>query len=343
MYYLKYRSKTLSELDNVRIREQLSKILLSDSLPHAFLFAGPKGTGKTSSARIVAKILNAEVNAQKITTVDPDDSDANVRAITDGTSPDVIEMDAASHRKIDDVRELISELKFAPLTSKYKVYIIDEVHMLTKEAFNALLKSLEEPPASTIFILATTEADSLPRTITSRCVTVSFPLATEKDITGMIHRYLKGENKTLSDEVIAYIASHADGSFRDAAKILELAIMHNANKPEDIQKLLGHVWHKGDLLEIVSTKDTKAALEWIQHSQENGADFKLLIESLLKVLHKQLLSKNGIEVPGFSQYNFSTKECAVLISLLHKAYNDMKNSPIQSLPLEIAVIEFMET
>ena len=157
MYYLKYRPRTLSELDNTAVKERIEKILSSKSLPHAFLFTGPKGTGKTSTARIIAKILNAEENKNGVTTMDPSQDDTQVAAIAKSSSADVIELDAASNRKIDDIRQIVSDLRFTPMSSKYKIYIIDEVHMLTKEAFNALLKSLEEPPESKIFILATTE------------------------------------------------------------------------------------------------------------------------------------------------------------------------------------------
>lgn len=326
MYNLTYRPQTLDELDNAVVREQLKKILSAKDIPHAFLFAGPKGTGKTSSARLLAKELNGADNAQ---------------AIAKGTSADVIEMDAASNRKIDDIRDLIAELKFSPLTSKYKIYIIDEVHMLTKEAFNALLKSLEEPPESTIFILATTEADSLPKTIRSRCMIINFPEAQKTDILSMMQRIVKGEKLTVSDDVLGYIADHADGSFRDAAKILDLATMQGATSIDDVKKLLGQTWYKGNLLEIIDTDSTKDALTWIEESAKGGTRFKLLIEDLLSQLHGQLLKKNDIAVHNAAEYTFTTKEIAQLIGLLQKAYNDMKNSPIQALPLEIAVVEFM--
>lgn len=342
MYYLKYRPQNIEELDNSAVREQLTRLLNGGNIPHAFLFTGPKGTGKTSTARIVAKVLNAEENAKKIKTLKPSPEDPNVRAITKGVSPDVIEMDAASNRKIDDIRELISELKFAPLVSQYKVYIIDEVHMLTKEAFNALLKSLEEPPIRTIFILATTEADSLPKTITSRCMVINFPHASTSDIESMLDRYISAEKLKVSDDVKKYIAGHADGSFRDAAKILDLAVMQNAKTVDDVKDLLGQTWYKGDFLQILDTGTVQEALEWIQHSGKNGANFKLLIESLLRTLHIQLLKKNKIEVESDSEYTFSVKDIMRLISSLQKAYNDMKISPVQSLPLEIATVEYFQ-
>lgn len=328
MYYLKYRPQTLDDLDNVAVREQLKKVLASPTIPHAFLFAGPKGTGKTSTARILAKVLNGTENAE---------------AIAKGTSPDVIEMDAASHRKIDDIRDLISELKFSPLVSKYKVYIIDEVHMLTKEAFNALLKSLEEPPASTIFVLATTEADALPRTIASRCMMINFVTAEKKDILSMMQRISTGEKLTLAPDVLDYIADHADGSFRDAAKILDLAHMQQATSIEEVKKLLGHTWHSDDLLTLLQDGSVQHVLEWVEKSATSGTNFRLLIEDLLSQLHLQLLKKNNIEVNVATEYTFSTKEIAQLMGLLQKAHSDMKFAPIQALPFELALLGFIET
>ncbi|OGK14897.1 DNA polymerase III, subunit gamma and tau [Candidatus Roizmanbacteria bacterium RIFCSPLOWO2_02_FULL_37_19] len=341
MFYLKYRPQSIKELDSKSVRDQLIAILKASNIPHAFLFTGPKGTGKTSTARILAKVLNCEENIKKLKTLTPSLTDKNVSAITKGISPDVIEMDAASNRKIDDIRLLISDLKFMPLTSRYKIYIIDEVHMLTKEAFNALLKSLEEPPESTVFILATTEAGKLPKTIISRCIQINFSKAKREDIISMLDRISTSEKIKLTHESKTYIADSADGSFRDAAKILELAVIQNDTNLDGIKKILGHSWVKGDLLDFLSKKNAVEALKWLENSAEHGTDFKLLIESLLQSLHQQLLIKNRIEVHPQTEYNFRIKDIARLIQLFQKAYNQLKFSPIEALPLEIAVIEYL--
>lgn len=342
MFYLKYRPQTIKELDSTAVRERIEKILSSEHIPHAFLFTGPKGTGKTSTARIIAKVLNAYVNKNGVTTLEPKTDDENVKAITKDMSPDVIEIDAASHRKIDNIREIISQLKFAPITSRYKIYIIDEVHMLTKEAFNALLKSLEEPPSSTIFILATTEADALPKTITSRCVVIPFSEAQEADIVSMLQRISKNEKLKVGDDVLSFIAHFAGGSFRDAAKTLELASYDGDLSLENVKKIVGHTTNHEDLLHLIEEKKLADALRWCEKHRENGSDFKILITALLDELHKQLLIKNQIDITVKNEYNFSIKNIAKLITLLQQAYAQLKYSPISSLPLELALIDFIE-
>jgi len=340
MFYRKYRPNNLSDLDTAYVKEQLTSILKSTTIPHAFLFTGPRGTGKTSTARIVAKILNAAVNREKITTLEVDVSDQNVKAIAEGNSADVVEMDAASHRKIDDIRDLIAQLKFAPLVGKYRVYIIDEVHMLTKEAFNALLKSLEEPPSHTVFILATTEVDALPKTIVSRCIRINFNRAERNDIVHMLERIVKGENLTLQKESLDVIAHIAEGSFRDAAKMLEIVSLNDDTSPEAIKKSLGVSTNMTDLLLSLAHNDPTAALQWVMSAREQGTDFKFIIEQLLDILHNELLSKYHIEKGSKELASLTVKQSALLISLLQKAYGQLKISPIASLPLELALVEY---
>ncbi len=340
MFYRKYRPQTLSELDTKEVQDQLSSILKASTIPHAFLFTGPRGTGKTSTARIVAKVLNAEVNKEKITVLDVDTKDPNVKAIADGSSADVIEIDAASNRKIDDVRELIAQLKFAPLAAKYKVYIIDEVHMLTKEAFNALLKSLEEPPAHTIFILATTEVDALPKTIVSRCIRINFNKAREEDVIHMLDRITKGEKLSVEKESLELIAKAADGSFRDAAKMLEIAVLNEDTSMQGIQHSLGVSDTTMELLICLAKNNPTEALQWITKAAQQGSDFRFIIEQLLNMLHIQLLAKHNIEKESEELKSMTVKQIALLISLLQKAYGQLKITPIASLPLEIAIVEY---
>src|SRR5665213_65939 len=180
VFYLKYRPQKIKDLDSQEVRERLLKILASDNLPHAFLLTGPKGLGKTSAARIVAKSVNC--TNRKKGEAEPCGKCEACLSITNGTNMDVIEIDGASNRGIDEMRDLREKIRLAPLSSKKKVYIIDEVHMLTTEAFNALLKTLEEPPAHAIFILCTTEPQKVPATIVSRCLHVSFKSPTKEEM-----------------------------------------------------------------------------------------------------------------------------------------------------------------
>ncbi len=241
MFYLKYRPQIIQHIDNSKIREKLIATLQKDPLPHAFLFTGTKGAGKTSTARIIAKAINCERNSfgsKEFNNIEPCNECINCQAITNGTALDVIEMDAASNRKIDEMRELIDKVKFAPVYTRYKVYIIDEVHMLTNEPFNALLKTLEEPPSSTIFILATTELEKLPKTIVSRCIHFSFGKAETNEIISMLKRVAKGENLQIDESALTFIAQHADNSFRDATKLLEEAQTANKLDVQGIQTIL---------------------------------------------------------------------------------------------------------
>ncbi|KXK09428.1 MAG: DNA polymerase III subunit tau [Microgenomates bacterium OLB23] len=340
MFYRKYRPQNLTELDTQSVKDQLMSILKSPVIPHAFLFTGPRGTGKTSTARIVAKILNAETNKDKIIAFDVDPQDPQVKAISEGNSADVIEIDAASNRKIDDVRELISQLKFSPLAAKYKVYIIDEVHMLTKEAFNALLKSLEEPPTHTIFILATTEVDALPKTIVSRCMRIHFNKAQRADILHMLTRIAQGEHIAIEQESLELIAHIAEGSFRDAAKTLEIVALGGNTSLQSVQHTLGIYLNTVDLLAALTNKDTAAALTWIKKAAEQGSDFKFVIEQMLDTLHAELLSRHGLDTARPELAALTVKQLAQLISLLQKAYTQLKITPIASLPLEMAAVEY---
>ena len=214
-FYLKYRPQKIDELDIAEVRESLTRIVASGRVPHAFLFSGPKGTGKTSAARIIAKIVNCESKAR------PCNKCLQCTQINKGSNIDVIELDAASHRGIDDVRLLRDAVKLSPAKASKKVYIIDEVHMLTLEASNALLKTLEEPPEHVMFILATTNPEKLIETIRSRTTNIAFRKATAEEIVRSLSRAVKGEKMKINEESLNEMAGASGGSFRDAVKILE--------------------------------------------------------------------------------------------------------------------------
>jgi DNA polymerase III subunit gamma/tau len=282
--YRKYRSKSLSEIvGQEHITTTLSNALKNGRISHAYLFTGPRGVGKTSIARILAY----EVNGL------PYDENA--------THLDVIEIDAASNRRIDEIRELRERVHTSPSSAKYKVYIIDEVHMLTKEAFNALLKTLEEPPAHAIFILATTEAHKLPETIISRTQRYTFkPIDRAKAVEHL--RYIaKKENISINDAALDLIAAHGDGSFRDSISLLDQAQhMQGDIKHEDIQRMLGIAPEDAieDLLKTVQTGDLSMLLGNVASLRERGYHAAGVAKQLSGRIRSELLSGAGLLDPS---------------------------------------------
>ena len=347
MYYLTYRPRTIAELDNSQVREKIATLLKKKQIPHALLFVGTKGMGKTSTARILAKSLNCLDNAfsgkpsdseGKGDSIEPCNLCHNCLTIDTGSSPDVVEQDAASNRGIDEIRRLIKEASFLPMTGKYRVYIIDEAHMITTDAFNALLKTLEEPAKTVIFILATTNEEKIPETIVSRCVRIQFGKAEEKDILNMLSRIEKKEKLNLDKDLKILIATYSERSFRDAAKLLEELVMQDMLTLEKAKAYLG-VRAKDSLLEIMQKSEIKEVLEWIEEFSANGGNIKRTIEDMLSSLKRQLLLKNNV-IADEKDLGYSLKEVMILMKLLHEAYSQLRVSPIESLPLEIAVVEF---
>lgn len=334
MFYLKYRPKTITELDNLNVKEIVKKILASQSIPHAFLFIGQKGTGKTSTARIVAKSVNCLKNQFS----DPCNKCKNCLSIDSFSSPDVIELDAASNRGIEDIKNLIKEANFYPMSNQYRVYIIDEAHMITADAFNALLKTLEEPPESVIFILATTNQEKIPKTIHSRCFLINFGTAKKTEIVSMLKKIASKEKVQLDEKLLYLIAQHADHSFRDATKILEELITQNKLTFTEGKQFLGVL--QDNFFIALQNKDLKSILTWIEEFGQSDGNYKNLIEQILNKLRLALLAKNGIDIDRENELNLDVNDIIILMKLLTEAYNNLKISPIDSLPLELAVVEF---
>lgn len=339
--YLKYRPKNLNELDLKSVRETLSNYVTSDDIPHAYLFSGPKGTGKTSAARILAKVINCENRKKK--SINPCNKCEQCTSITKGTNIDVIELDAASHRGIDDVRALREAVKLAPASANKKVYIIDEAHMLTTEASNALLKTLEEPPDHVVFVLATTNPEKLIGTIRSRTVNIPFKRATNEELVRSLSRVVKGERLKVDKKTLELIAKSADGSFRDAQKTLEQLVMDKIPlKQKNVEDFLKHNIDSDVevLLEYLSERETKKALSEVEKCISNDISIVLFTQKLLGRLREALLTEVGVgenELKGFGK-----GELVDLIDLLSVAESRIKTSYLEQLPLELAVIKWCE-
>lgn len=336
-FYRTYRPQVIAEIDNVAVKHQLLSLLSKDkkSLPHAYLFAGPKGTGKTTAARIIAKLFNCDKPGKD----GPCGVCPSCKAITSGTHVDVLEIDAASNRGIDDVRELRERIKLAPAMGSFKIYIIDEVHMMTTEAFNALLKTLEEPPAHAVFILATTDPQKVPVTVRSRCMEIVFAKAKEEELQSALSRILQKEKITIDDAALAVIAQTADGAFRDAVKLLEQASFHTG--PIDKTTIL-QLLSKGDeatrtqMLDFVLTdRDASGAIRCIEEYVAAGGDIKVFTTDCLSDIQSAL-----IEAVHHGPCKWDIQSMQNFSRLLIETFTQLRQTPIPQLPLELAVLEF---
>lgn len=342
-FYLKYRPQKIAQLDLKDIREQLAKILSSSRIPHAFLFSGPKGLGKTSAARIIAKAVNCLKNS--VSQIEPCNKCEICQSITKGTCLDLIEIDAASNRGIDDIRELRERIKLAPSRARKKVYVIDEVHMLTPEAFNALLKTLEEPPAHALFILCTTEIHKLPQTIISRCLRFNFRIPSIKELVRSLTRVKKGEKLILEDQVLEEIARYAGGSFRDATKNLEMLVSMYGKRitlRQTKEFFNRETVLLGDFLKWLAQKDTTKALMWLERAMKKGVDLKILTQAVLEQLRKILLMKYISSDKEIKDYGLETDKIKKLIWLFDQAGRELKGAVLPQLPLELAIVEWCE-
>lgn len=344
-FYLKYRPQKLADLDLPEVRGGISRVLSAEDIPHAFLFAGPRGTGKTSAARIVAKAVNC---SPLTSNPEPCNQCDSCLSITAGANLDILEIDGASNRGIDDIRSLREKIKLAPLKARYKVYIIDEAHMLTTEAFNALLKTLEEPPPHAIFILCTTEPQKLPATIVSRCLEFNFRKAKIEELVTGLEKIVKAEKLQVKAGVLTEIAAAAEGSFRDSQKVLEqLAAGKKTITRVMVNQVKGNVagLSPEQLLHYLAKKETRSAIKEIGRAVEGGVNLRAYTQGLLELLRWQLLARLGVEVLEEQMANIktallTTEDIKELIDLFTRAAGELKIAVIPQLPLEMAIIEF---
>ncbi|MEK7608208.1 MAG: DNA polymerase III subunit gamma/tau [Patescibacteria group bacterium] len=359
--YRKYRPKKLNDLlgqdASIEILQNAAKL---DRLGQAYLFYGPRGTGKTSSARLVAKLLNCEkrhVDENFRSLGEPCNECRSCREIETANSLDVIEIDAASNRGIEEIRNLKENIKSAPAGSKYKVYIIDEAHMLTGPAFNALLKTLEEPPRHAAFILATTEYEKLPATITSRTQRFLMKKIAKAKIVEKLSMIAKVEKISITPEALELIASAGEGSLRDAESLLDqLSSLEKKIDLDAAEKLLGRVGLKKveELAAYIVHKDTKGALSHLISVSEEGHNLVQLTKDLIHYLRKTLTIKLDPELERTLELELTKDEIArmkkiaekadekflvIIIRSLIRAYSEMRYSPFAMVPLEIALVE----
>jgi DNA polymerase-3 subunit gamma/tau len=337
-FYLKYRPQTLQDLDLISVRESLKKIVASGNIPHAFLFAGPRGTGKTSAARILAKAVNCQkpgVDGEPCNKCD------QCISITKGDNLDILELDAASHRGIEDIRALRDSVKLAPARAKKKVYIIDEAHMLTSEASNALLKTLEEPPTHVMFILATTNPEKLIETVRSRTTKIAFNKAILDEIVGMLKKVVKGEKLKADDGAMHVIAQASDGSFRDAVKILEQLVGEKVKlEQRSVSDFLlsSRDFDVTELLTLLAKHDAQAAISFVDRCIESGTQAKMILDETVKKLRSILLTKVGLADDSFD--GLTKADCVLLIKFFMRASREQRYAVLDQLPMEIAIIDW---
>ncbi len=318
----KYRPQKINEIKGQDVATTIIKnAILKNKLHHALLLSGPMGTGKTSLARIIAKSLNCKNGP----TIDPCNKCESCISITKGKSVDVIEIDGASNRKIENARSIIESIKYPPLSSRYKVYIVDEVHMLTQEAFNALLKTIEEPPDYVKFIFATTALNKVPDTIQSRCQILSLKKVHKEIIAEKLKIISEKEKVAVDADAVDMIARFADGSFRVAEGYLDRCISYKNDNitPEDVEKVIGIAGSEQikKYLSFIKEKKISSALSMIDNLFNNGINAEFFVQSIIN----HLLSND-----------FNLEYKTALLNVYYNVLVDIKHQMDEKIALEIA-------
>ncbi|MFA5339999.1 MAG: DNA polymerase III subunit gamma/tau [Candidatus Omnitrophota bacterium] len=348
----KWRPKDFdSVLGQEHVTTTLKNAIAQNRVAHAYIFSGPRGVGKTTTARIFAMALNCKNGPTK----EPCGACDSCKEISNGTNLDVIEIDGASNRGIDEVRALRENIKFAPTRGKYKVYIIDEVHMLTEEAFNALLKTLEEPPAHAIFIFATTRPYKVPSTILSRCQRFDFKRLTVNEITGKLKEIAKSEKLEIEEEALYTVARAAEGAMRDAESMLDQLVSFCGKKidAESATAVSGTVGHEVlfDFTGKVINKDTAGILKLVDSVIASGKDIPQFVNSLVVHFRNILIARTSDEPEGLIDLpkemigrlavqakSFSNETLLYILTVLMGAQDSVRRAISQRIPLELAAI-----
>ncbi len=362
--YQKYRPTKFSQVaGQEHVIRTLTNAIANKRIGHAYLLTGPRGTGKTTLARIFSKTINClepiENKKGSNLRLEPCNKCENCRSIMEGKTLDVVEIDAASHTGVDNIRQLRETVPIPPSLLKYKVYIIDEVHMLSIGAFNALLKTLEEPPKHAIFILATTELHKVPETIISRCQRFDITLLNQKQIVDYLRKIAEKEGVEIEDEALETIALEADGGMRDAQSILGQIISLEDKKvtAKEVNDILGTSSRKIiiDFVKLLTEKKLAKALESIEKLQEEGINLRNFNKSVLSFLRIVLLSKTSDEAGKKSAVSLSEeqlketksiskklslRDVLELLDLFSRSFSQFKETIIPQLPLELATIKY---